>query len=190
MAKAKKKAAKKPAAKKAAPKKAAAKKPASAAKAEPAVSGVGPVPAVQPYLCVKDPAAALAFYEKAFGFTTRYKLASPDGKVQHAEIGHGNGRIMLGPECPQSQDKAPSTIGGTAVTLYVYVANVDAVTASAKATGGIVVQEPQDMFWGDRCATVADPEGHRWCLATHVKDVTPQEIEKAMQSMQPVGAPN
>ena len=169
MAKAKKKAAKK----------AAVRKPA-AKKAAPKVQ-----PAIQPYLCVKDPASALAFYEKAFGFKIHSKFAGPDGKIQHVEIEHGNGRVMLGPECPNSPYRAPSTIGGTSVTLYVYVNQVDEVTASAKAAGGIVVQEPEDKFWGDRISTVVDPEGHRWCLATHLRDVTEAELRQAMTRMQP-----
>jgi uncharacterized glyoxalase superfamily protein PhnB len=136
---------------------------------------------VNPYLCVKDPAAAIAFYEKAFGFRCRFKMDQPDGKIGHAELQHKDGVIMVGPECPDIRTSAPSTLNGTPVSLYVYVDRVDKTVESARAAGAIIAQEPQDMFWGDRIATVVDPEGHRWCFATHVRDVTPAQLAKAMK---------
>lgn len=190
-------------AKKAAPKKAtAAKKVTVSAKAMAKAKAIAPakgaapakvaqptkpsalapgMPWITPYLIVKDPAAAIAFYEKAFGFTTRFKHTSPDGKIQHAEVAHNTGVLMLGPENCEHQCKAPSTLSGSPVSLYVYVENVDAVTENAKNAGGNVTEAPKEQFWGDRTSCVTDPEGHSWCLATHVKDVTPEELAKAAQ---------
>jgi PhnB protein len=165
------------------PKKAAApstKKGASAAK-----KAVSPLAAgmqwVNPDLCVKDPVGALAFYENAFGFTTRFKATKPDGSIGHAELQHHDSVIMLGPECPEDQSKAPSSLNGTPVTLYVYVEDVDAALGRAKDAGGIVAVPATDMFWGDRMGVVVDPEGHKWCLATHVRDVSPEEMERASE---------
>lgn len=184
--KAKAKAKKKPAPKKkAAPKKAAAPKRVS-------VLAEG-MQWVNPYLTVKDPAGAIAFYEKAFGFTTRFKATKPDGSIGHAELQHRDSVIMLGPECPEEQSKAPSALNGTPVSLYVYVESVDTVLGRAKDAGGIVAMPATDMFWGDRIGAVVDPEGHKWCFATHVRDVAPDEMERlaaeAHQKQQAEAAP-
>ncbi len=160
-----------------------AKGAAPAKAAQPAKTGpLAPgMPWVTPYLTVKDPASAIAYYEKAFGFTARFKHATPDGKIQHAELAHNTGVIMLGPESCEQKTTAPSTLKGSPVSLYVYVENVDAVTENARNAGGTVTEAPKDAFWGDRISCVTDPEGHSWCLATHVKDVSCEEMAKAAE---------
>lgn len=131
---------------------------------------------VNPYLTVKDAEAAIAFYNKAFGFKTRFIAPGPDGKPMHAELGHMDSVVMLGPECPQSSSRSPATLGGTPVTLYTYVENVDALFEQATAAGATVIEAPKDQFWGDRICLLVDPEGHAWMFATHVRDVSPEEL--------------
>lgn len=104
-------------------------------------------------------------------------MKGPDGAIQHADLAHKTGAVMLAPPSPQMGDKTPAELGGSPVTLYVYVENVDRIVRAARAAGGNVVDPPQDQFWGDRVALVIDPEGHRWCLATHVKDVAPEDMK-------------
>lgn len=135
------------------------------------------MPWVNPYLIVKDADAAIAFYKAAFGFETRFAMPGPDGKTQHAELAHKDSVIMLGPECPeQSNHKSPSSLGGSPVSLYVYVEDVDALCERARAAGATVVEEPKDQFWGDRMCALVDPDGHNWAFATHVKDVSPEDM--------------
>jgi PhnB protein len=134
---------------------------------------------INPYLAVKDAEAAVAFYTKAFGFETRFTMTSPDGKIQHAELGYKDCVLMLGPEDPQQGALSPSTIGGTPTSLYVYTEDVDALCEQARAAGATIVQQPVDMFWGDRMCALVDPEGHKWAFATHVKDVEPAEMAQS-----------
>ena len=148
------------------------------------MSTVAPCPEgmrwVSPYLTVKDAEAAIAFYNKAFGFETRFVAPGPDGKPMHAELQHKDSVIMLGPECPQSAEhgfRSPSSIGGTSVTLYTYVEDVDALFEQAKAAGAKVIEAPKDQFWGDRTCLLVDPDGHAWMFATHVRDVSPEELK-------------
>src|SRR5262245_49560042 len=127
----------------------------------------GPRPAnmpwLSPYLTVRSSEEALAFYEKAFGFTVRMTMPGPDGRIGHAEMSWEDAVIMFGPECPQFENKAPATSKvATPVTLYLYCADVDALFARATAAGAKVDMPPQDMFWGDRVCRVTDPDGHSW----------------------------
>lgn len=130
---------------------------------------------VNPYLHVRDLVAALAFYERAFGFKRLHALPAADGRLLHAEMRHGESVVMIGLEAGNS--KSPGAVGGSPVTLYVYVDDVDKAAAQARDAGGTIVAEPGDAFWGDRVATVQDPEGHRWMLATFKKLVPFSEMK-------------
>jgi|GEM_PF-305190 len=131
---------------------------------------------VNAFLTVRDVAQAIDFYVKGFGFKLRGSMPGPDGKIMHAEMLHNDSVIMMGPENPQMG--APQ--GQSPVTLFAYVDNVDKVTARAAAAGAMVVQQPRDEFWGDRCSVLIDPQGHSWMLGTHIKDVSMDEMKQSM----------
>jgi uncharacterized glyoxalase superfamily protein PhnB len=132
------------------------------------------MPWVSPCLVTRDPAAALEFFERAFGFQKREVYSSADGKILHAEVTWHDVVIMFGPECEQSHTKAPVTLGAPpSVSLYLYCDDVDAQYARATAAGAKIVQAPQDMFWGDRVCRLNDPDGHLWCFATHTGRTAP-----------------
>lgn len=135
-----------------------------------------------PYLCIKDAAAALEFYKRAFGATETMRMAGPDGKVMHAEIAIGEALVMLADEFPEMGFRSPASIGGTPVTLYVYVDDVDAFVARAKAEGATVTQPVETKFYGDRTGQLQDPFGHVWGFATHVEDVPEEEIRRRFQA--------
>lgn len=134
----------------------------------------GPVP----YLVVKDGNAAIDFYVKAFGAVERYRMPGPDGEVMHAEIEIAGGKVMLSGEMQGA--KSPKGYGGTPVSLFIYVPDVDAAYKKAVAAGAAVKVPLMDMFWGDRWGCVTDPFGHEWQLATHVEDVAPDEMQRRM----------
>jgi PhnB protein len=134
-----------------------------------------------PYLICKDAAAAIEFYKKAFGAQEIMRMPMPGGKIGHAEIKIGDSMIMLADENPEIQAKSPQQLGGTPVSILLYVEKVDNVFKQAVAAGAKAVREPQDQFYGDRSSWVTDPFGHSWYIHTHVKDVTPEEMRKAMQ---------
>ena len=127
---------------------------------------------VNPYLTVSDVDAALAWYEKAFGFKTTLTLPGPDGKPVHAEMRHKKSTIMMGPESADGRSRAPGKQGAP-VSMYCYCEDVDAIAASARAAGAQVLEEPQDQFWGDRTCFLVDPAGHQWMFATHKFDMGP-----------------
>ncbi|MFY9583403.1 MAG: VOC family protein [Candidatus Acidiferrales bacterium] len=131
-----------------------------------------------PYLIIKDAARAIEFYKKAFGATEIMRMAEPSGKVTHAEIKIGNSPIMLADEFPEMGARSPQTIGGSPVSIFLYVENVDALANQAIAAGAKVLMPVQDQFWGDRYGKLADPFGHLWDIATHKEDVAPEEIHK------------
>ena len=133
---------------------------------------------ISPYLVVKDVAASLAWYERAFGFQTRFTLPGPDGKLMHAETTHERGVIMLGPENEAQKSRAPGK-DGVPVTIYGYCRDVDALAASARAAGATIVEEPADQFWGDRTCFIIDPDGHQWMFATHVFEMDPDAAPPA-----------
>lgn len=135
---------------------------------------------VTPHLVCKDTARAIAFYAKAFGAKERARMTSPDGVVMHAEMRIGDSIIMLGEEMPNAGIKAPSTLGGSPVSIFVYVNNVDKFFARAVAAGATGTMPPMDMFWGDRYGKVTDPFGHRWSMATHIEDVSMKEMGRRM----------
>ena len=131
-----------------------------------------------PYLSVDDAAAAIDFYQRAFGATERGRMDGPDGKIAHAELAIGDSIVMLADPFPQFQAKPPKELGGTSVGLFLYVENVDEVFRQAVEAGATSTMEPEDQFWGDRFGTVTDPFGHQWQIATHVEDVPPEEMEE------------
>ncbi len=134
---------------------------------------------ITPYLVVRSVADAMAFYQKAFGATERFRLSGPDGKsVMHGELQIGDSIFMLGAEDPSSECKSPLTLHGSAVTLYLYVDGVDAFFNRAVAAGAKAVMPVQGMFWGDRTGTLEDPFGHRWSVATHIEDLSPEETTR------------
>jgi len=127
---------------------------------------------------VSDGARAIEFYEKAFGATEMMRMNAPGGKVGHAEIQIGDSRLMLADEAPQCDARSPQSIGGTPVSLMLYLEDVDAVVARAVSLGAKVLMPIKDQFYGDRSGTIADPFGHKWTIATHTEDVPPEEMEK------------
>lgn len=145
-------------------------------------SNVTPVPAgfhtATPYLIVRDAARALEFYRQVFGAKELSRLATPDGKVGHAEIRIGDSRIMLADEFPEWDARSPQTIGGSAVYIMLYVEDVDAVVARAVAAGATLFKPVADQFYGDRSGSLTDPFGHKWTVATHKEDVSPEEVKQ------------
>ena len=135
-------------------------------------------PRVTPYLCIDGAAAAIDFYKKAFGATERMRMGGPGGKIGHAEIEIEGGLIMLADEYPDMNFRSPKALGGSPVTVHMYVVDVDAFCARAAAAGAMVIRAVADQFYGDRSCQVTDPFGHTWSFATHVEDVSPEEMEK------------
>ncbi|MGW4853919.1 VOC family protein [Streptomyces sp. NPDC004288] len=141
-------------------------------------------PRVTPYLCVDGAAAAIDFYVAVFGATERMRMPAPDGTIGHAELELGNSLIMLADEFPGMNFRSPKAVGGTPVTLHVYVEDVDAVFADALARGARALSPVKNEFYGDRTGQFEDPFGHRWNLSTHVEDMTPEEMERrAVEAM-------
>jgi PhnB protein len=143
---------------------------------------VKPIPdgyhTLTPYLIVKGAAAALEFYAKALGAQELVRMADPSGRVGHAEMKIGDSPFMLADEFPEMGAVAPPAGGGHSVSFLVYVPDVDAAFARALAAGAKAVRPVQDQFYGDRSGTLEDPFGHQWTLATHVEDVSPEEMER------------
>jgi PhnB protein len=135
-------------------------------------------PQVTPYLCVDGADAAIAFYAKVLGTTERMRMLGPDGKVSHAELQLGDSLVMVADEAPAIGVLSPKTIGGTPVTLSVYVEDIDAVIDRAAQAGATILRPAEDQFYGDRAGQFEDPFGHRWSVATRVEDVSPEEMAK------------
>jgi len=133
---------------------------------------------VNPYLIVDNAARAMEFYQQAFGAQEVMRLGPPGGKIMHAEVQIGDSKVMFADEVPQMGALSPKSVGGSSVFIALYVENVDAVVAQATAAGAQVLRPVQDQFYGDRSGTVLDPFGHKWTIATHKEDVTPEEIER------------
>src|SRR5271170_3170477 len=134
-------------------------------------------------LTVADVKAAVSFYQKAFGFIKRGIMNGPGGKPIHAELTLRGVTLMLGPEDANRGMRSAKTIGGSPATLFLTVEDVDKVVAKAVKAGATPVGPVMDMFWGDRCGTVIDPEGNPWMLGTHMAEPTPQEMKKKMAEM-------
>jgi PhnB protein len=147
--------------------------------------------AVSAMLAVSDVKAAVAFYQKAFGFTKRGVMNGPDGKPIHAELTLRGTTLMLGPENPARGMRSAKTVGASPASLYLYVENVDKTVAKAVGLGATTQGQVMDMFWGDRCGMVVDPDGYGWMVGTHKAEPTSQEMKKKIaeqMGQQPAGA--
>ena len=131
-----------------------------------------------PYLAVDDARKAIEFYKRAFGATERGVMTGPNDMIAHAELEIGDSLIMLSDPFPQASVKPPKEVGGTTQAVFVYVEDVDEVVQQAVDAGATVTMPVEDQFWGDRYGKVADPFGHEWQIATHVEDLSPDEIAK------------
>ena len=134
---------------------------------------------ITPTIIVRDAAKAIDFYKEAFGAEEIGRMAGPDGAIMHAEIQIGDSRVMLGEENEQWGTRSPLSTNGNPGSLHIYVENADASFDRAIKAGAQVRYPLEDAFWGDRYGKVTDPFGHEWAIATRVKDLTPQEMEKA-----------
>jgi uncharacterized glyoxalase superfamily protein PhnB len=138
---------------------------------------------VTPMFLFKNARKAIDFYKRAFGAEERYAMPGPDGRgIMHAEIRIGNSIIMMGEETPQQPCKSAESLGDSPVSFYLYVENVDEAFKTAVSAGAKTRMPVQDMFWGDRVGTVADPFGYSWSLATQVRVLTPEEIRQGAQA--------
>ena len=140
---------------------------------------------ITPHLVCDGAADAIEFYKKAFNAVEDARMQTPDGKIMHAMLTIGDSHLMLVDEFPDYGSIGPNKLKGTPVTLHMYVQDVDQAFAQAVAAGATVKMPLENQFWGDRYGIVTDPFGHSWSLASHVKDVTPEEMKAAMQKMQP-----
>jgi PhnB protein len=129
-----------------------------------------------PYLAVDDAARAIEYYKKAFGAKERVRMEAPESKIGHAELEIGDSLVMLSDAFPQSTTRPPNELGGTSASVFMYVKDVDAVVKQAVDAGATITMEVADQFWGDRFGSITDPFGHSWAIATHVEDLTPEEI--------------
>lgn len=148
---------------------------------------VKPIPdgyhTVTPYLIVKDARKALDWYGQTLGATELFRMDSPDGRIMHSEMRVGDSVVMLADEFPEmsSEWKGPASLGGTPVTLFLYSEDCDALFNKAVAAGAKGDQAPEDMFWGDRHGRFTDPFGHKWSVATHKEDVSPEEMKRRQE---------
>lgn len=132
-------------------------------------------------LTVTDVKAAAAFYQKAFGFVKRGIMNGPDGKAIHADLTLRSTTLMLGPEMPQMDSRGAKAIGASPTSLYLLTENADKTVAKAVKLGATLKGQVMDMFWGDRCGTVVDPEGYTWMVATHIAQPTPKKMQQKMK---------
>jgi PhnB protein len=132
-----------------------------------------------PHIVCAGASAAMDFYIKAFGAVDGGRMNGPDGKLMHGMLRIGDSALMLVDENPEWNMRGPKLLGGTPITLHLYVENVDAAFDRAVASGCTAMMPVADMFWGDRYGMVTDPYGHMWSLATHIRDVPPEEMQKA-----------
>ncbi len=148
---------------------------------------VSPIPpgmhSLTPHLICAGAADAIGFYVAAFGAVEEVRMPGPNGGLMHAMVRIGDSPLMLVDEAVDCGMRGPKALGGSPVVIHLYVPDVDATLAQAVAAGAKVTMPASDMFWGDRYAQLEDPFGHRWSLATHQRDVTPQEMREAMAAM-------
>ena len=153
---------------------------------------VRPIPegygAVTPYLIVNGAARAIEFYKQAFGATETFRMERPDGRVGHAEIKIGDSHVMLADEHPEMGARGPQAIGGSPISLVLYVEDVDATVNRAVEAGAKLTRPVANQFYGDRTGGVEDPFGHAWYVATHVEDVAPEEMQKRAAAAHQGGA--
>jgi PhnB protein len=156
------------------------------------MANVKPIPDgyrnVTPYLFIKGAAKAIDFYKSVFGATERMRMPTPDGKIGHAELMIGDSVIMLADEHPQMHSLSLQTVGGTPICLHIYVNNVDDVVKKATNAGSNLLQPIKNQFYGDRSGTFTDPFGHMWSVATHVEDVSPEELQRRAAKAMSAGA--
>jgi PhnB protein len=138
---------------------------------------------VTPHLVCAGAAAAIDFYRKAFNAVETARLPGPNGKLMHGAVRIGDSTVMLVDEMPEHGSFGPKSLKGSPVTIHLYVPNADEFVAQAVAAGAKVTMPVTEMFWGDRYGQLEDPFGHRWSVATHIKDVTPAEMGEAMKAM-------
>ncbi|MGZ8241558.1 MAG: VOC family protein [Methylobacter sp.] len=136
-----------------------------------------------PYLVITNAAKAIEFYKQAFGATELMRLEGPGDKIVHAEIRIGDSSIMLADEYPDFNALSPQTIGGSAVSIMLYVEDVDEVVDRAVAAGARLIMPVKDQFYGDRSGKIIDPFGHHWMIATHKEDVSPEEIRQRADAL-------
>jgi len=148
---------------------------------------VKPIPegyhTLTPYLFVRTAALAIDFYMSVFGATEIIRMPGPNGKIMHAELKIGDSIVMLADENPQTGIMSPKTIGGASSSMLVYVENVDTVIQKAVENGAKLLHPIKNQFYGDRSGSLLDPFGHMWSVATHVEDVSPEEMKKRMTAM-------
>jgi uncharacterized glyoxalase superfamily protein PhnB len=146
---------------------------------------VKPIPdgmhTVSPHLVCAGAAEAMDFYKKAFNAVELGRMAGPQGKLLHGAIRIGDSMVMLADEFPDWGSLGPKSLKGSPVTIHLYVEDVDTFTARAVAAGAKITMPIQDMFWGDRYGKLEDPFGHQWSVSTHVRDVSPEEMQQAAQ---------
>jgi PhnB protein len=140
-------------------------------------------PRVSPYLVVDGAAQAIDFYTQVLGATERMRMGGPDGKIGHAELQFGDSVVMLADEYPDMGYVGPKAVGGTPVTIGVYVEDVDKTFDAAVKAGAKALRPVEDQFYGDRSGQIEDPFGHRWSLQTHIEDVPPDEMQKRAAAM-------
>ena len=138
---------------------------------------------VTPYLIIDGSSRALDYYKRVFGATERMRMPGPEGKIGHAEISIGDSMIMLADEHPEMGARAPRTVGGSAVSIMLYVNDVDATVKTAVAEGAKLLQPVEDKFYGDRMGTIEDPFGHHWHVGTHREDVPLDELKRRAAAM-------
>jgi PhnB protein len=154
---------------------------------------VKPIPegarSVTPHLVVKGVSEAIAFYEKAFGAKEKFRMVVPGGQeIGHAELIIGDSPVYLAGEFPDWGSLGPQSLGGSPVTIHLFVEDVDAVFARAVEAGATATMPPDNAFWGDRYGKLTDPFGHHWSIATHIEDVPPDELPKRMEESMAKGA--
>ena len=151
------------------------------------MSKIKPVPdgmrTVTPHLICAGAGAAIEFYKKAFSAVEMVRLPGPQGRLMHACIRIGDSQVMLVDEMPEWGAFSPKSLTGSPVTIHLQVEDVDAVVARAVSAGAKITMPVDDMFWGDRYGKLEDPFGHHWSVATHIRDVSPEEMQQAMQKM-------
>ena len=142
-------------------------------------------PRVSPYLVVDEGARAIDFYKNVLGATERMRMGAPGGKIGHAELQIGDSVVMLADEFPDMGAVSPKTVGGTPVTLGIYVEDVDKTFDAAVQAGAKALRPVENQFYGDRSGQIEDPFGHRWSISTHIEDVPPDEMAKRAQEAMP-----
>ena len=138
-----------------------------------------------PHLVCHSAVDAILFYVKAFDAVEMARLPGPDGRLMHAQLRIGDSPLMLVDECPEQGCLGPMALKGSPVTIHLYVEDVDATFAQAVAAGARITMPVADMFWGDRYGRLEDPFGHQWSVATHVRDVSPHDMQTAMRAACP-----